>query len=120
MGLIKDIIITVATGVLAIAGVIVGAKMAGSEERKQKKRELLMESYAQFFSDFLRYVHKNDAESYRSLAVSCEKLKLICSSHSENILNCIIFELSTEDGDISVAHRMIDDLREEAKKELRK
>lgn len=117
---IKDIAIVVATGLFAIIGVIIGAKMSGKEEKERKRKELLIDTYSNFFSAYLMYIPKKDADSYSSLVVYCEKLRLVCSKKSEQILTKFVVEISKQGCNNDFVYSLVDQLREEAKKELRK
>lgn len=117
---IKDIAIVVTTGIFTIIGVIIGAKMSGKEEKEQKRREILIDTYSNFFSSYLLYIQKKNVDSYRSLATYCEKLQLIGSKNSGKILTKFLVELSKKDCNIDLVYSLVDQLRDEAKKEVRK
>lgn len=117
---IKDVAIVVATGAFTIIGVIIGAKMSAKEEMRRHRYELLLETYSEIFSRFLLYSQKKDVDSYRTLVAICEKAILICSERPEKVMIKFILEISKTEVDEKAVFGLIEELREEAKKELGK
>lgn len=117
---IKDIIIAVVTSFFTIVGVIVGAKMSANAEMRKYRYELKLETYSKIFSDFLLYSQKKDADSFRELAAISEKALLICSKKPEKVIRKLVIEISKENADAMAVSLLLEDLREEVKKELEK
>lgn len=75
----SDFAIAALTGVLAILGVGVGARMSRNSEQKRQKIDLFMEAYAKFTTDVLACAEEATLERAKSLSVSVARIELLCS-----------------------------------------
>lgn len=107
-------------GFLTILGVIIGNKFSEKSSRKNLRFNLLTETFAKVFSYHLIYASDTSLENFRAFLHSIEVVSLICSPESEEILNKIVKEMSSEPPDLYAISTLINELHHTARKELRR
>ena len=101
-------------------GVIVGNISARKTAKSLEKTRLLSEVYSEVFTAFSSAYPFPDDQNTLAFLVTAEKAKLLCSKDSEEILNQLICIAAASAPSPDECVRLIVELRQSAKKDLRK
>ena len=85
-----DLTIALIGSVFTIIGVIVGAYITYKATNKLEKRKMLVNFYADFFSQLMFCVPFNKNEQKLAFLASAERLKLVCSSESKEKIHELV------------------------------
>lgn len=114
----ENIIGSLVGGVFTVVGVLVGGYIAKSNSSKQESKRLLVEFYAEVFSNYAQFVSNMSISSIHLLVASIEKAKLFCSQESNTILTELEYSVTDPSPDISKCGDLIRNLRLSAKKDV--
>lgn len=105
-------------GFMAIICAVIGAKMATRSSETREWRKSLQNAYADVFSRFFACVVENSDENALAFITAEERLRLICSSRSEQIIDESIPILAKDNPDFDKLGACIKKLRKSAKEDL--
>lgn len=107
------------TGTLAIIGVVVGAKMSQKATIRIETRKMLADFYAELFVSYMTFLTNNTYEAVGVLLGKIERVKLLCSEESHDLLCQLQQEIPKENMNHEKCAIIIDQLRISAKNDIR-
>lgn len=112
-------------GTFALAGTIIGTIMTKKATDRQERRKMLVDCYADVFAKHYEFLSDQTPRSLAVLIASIERLRVICSDETDDVLSEFELTLSdfAEHPDMDVNTRKCGELmlklRSQAKKEVR-
>lgn len=103
-----------------ILGVFIGAHLSNKSMESQETMRLLAEFYSETFSTYTAAAPFKNQDKLLAFLASAEKTKLLCSEESEKVLNKLEEAVTEPVIDIQKCGELLVELRESAKKDLRK
>lgn len=119
MIVISDLLVAAISGIIALSGVIVGAKIQSKDsERKERKRRII-DAYADIFKwYYANLIDRDSKENWLMLVSSVERAMLLCSEDSAKVMQRVFVTLSKYPPDVKEMSEVLELLRESAKKEM--
>lgn len=105
-------------GVMAIICAVIGARMATRSSKAQEWHKSLQDAYADVFARYFACMVENSDENALAFITAEERLRLICSSESEQIIEESIPILAEDNPDLEKLGACIQKLRKSAKEDL--
>lgn len=117
--MISDLLVAAISGIIALSGVIVGAKIQSKDsERKERKRRII-DAYADIFKwYYANLIDRDSKENWLMLVSSVERAMLLCSKDSAEVMQRVFVTLSKYPPDVKEMSESLELLRESAKKEM--
>ena len=115
-----DFVYALIGGFFALAGVIVSNRATRKTARYQEMLRLLAEFYAEVFSAYTAAAPFRTYEKNMAFQASAEKAKLFCSAESARILTDLQNIIVSGHPSTEECGALLAELRESAKKDLRK
>ena len=106
-------------GILAILGVVIGAKVTSRAADEQAHQKLLMDCYANVFAKYYMFLADTSDDNLAEFATAAERARLICCPESEKLLAEITPLLAAPERDTAKIVPLFNALRESAKKDTR-
>ena len=107
-------------GLMAIVCAVIGAKMATRSSEKQSKTQALQRAYADVFAGYYACLMDESDKNIFNLVSAIEHACLICSPEAEETMKKAVSVLVTKPIDLRKLGEKICQLREQAKKDVRK
>lgn len=120
VGFIVSVLPEIVGGIMAIMCAVIGAKIATSATKNQARKSELMDAYAALFAAYYSFVADDRSkENSVKIMVSMDRVRLLCSEKSEQIITEFAPLLTSDPLQIDELAKKISRLREAAKEDLR-
>lgn len=118
--MISDLLVAAISGLMALSGVIVGAKIRSKDDERKERERRVIDAYADTFKwYYANLIDRDSKENWLMLVSSVERAMLLCSKDSAEVMQKIFKALSTYPPNEKELSESIELLRESAKKEMR-
>lgn len=118
LDIIKSILPELVGGILAIICAIVGAKLVIHANTLQANSKELQEAYADVFAAYYSCITSMSDKNILGLVSAMERARLLCSPTSEELMREVVQMLLTDTEDTEKLGSKIQQLRDEAKKDV--
>lgn len=105
-------------GLMAVVCAVIGAKIATRAEKDLKRGETLRNAYADLLAGYYNFLMDDSEKNVFEIAVATERVILICSPQSEQLMKEILELISSDQRDSQEIGLKIQKLRKHAQNDV--